>query len=118
MNRFFVFFHRSLDIDISHCWTVECKNSKYIKTECTLHTIDTDVYDNITECVPGVKFNCVYIKVERDYTKPTFIPGPLTCVSLIKKQLGIRDFFVFTPKQLYKKLLKIGGKDICDGVYF
>ena len=36
----------------------------------------------------------------------------LNCVALVKKQLGINQPFVLTPKQLYRHLLRIGGKEI------
>lgn len=35
--------------------------------------------------------------------------GVRTCVGICKEVLGIKDFFIFTPYQLYKKLLKSGG---------
>lgn len=37
---------------------------------------------------------------------------PLTCVSVAKRLLGIRNRFVFTPKQLYHELLKAGAEVI------
>lgn len=36
--------------------------------------------------------------------------GVRTCVGICKEIIGITDFFIFTPYQLYKKLLKTGGK--------
>lgn len=36
--------------------------------------------------------------------------GNKSCVGLCKNITGIKDFFILTPYQLYKKLLKNGGK--------
>ena len=50
---------------------------------------------------------------------PNYVPrGFLTCVSLIKSFLGIQAFFVLTPKQLARWMLRNGGKllkDLSDG---
>ena len=37
-----------------------------------------------------------------DTVRTKFIMTPYTCTELVKAQLGIRDYFVLTPHQLYK----------------
>lgn len=36
--------------------------------------------------------------------------GIFSCVELVKRIVGIHDFFIFTPYQLYKKLKIVGKK--------
>jgi hypothetical protein len=55
--------------------------------------------------------NTGIIIVEYEIIKSNYsIIGLKTCVGICKDILGIKDFFIFTPYQLYKKLLKNGGK--------
>lgn len=36
--------------------------------------------------------------------------GCFTCVEFVKRIIGLHDFFIFTPYQLYKKLMVVGKK--------
>jgi len=40
--------------------------------------------------------------------------GIITCVSIIKAALGIRAWFIITPQQLRRYLLRIGGISLKD----
>lgn len=41
--------------------------------------------------------------VDAGKTREPWFVGPLTCVEIAKACIGLRDFFVRTPHQLYKK---------------
>lgn len=51
-------------------------------------------------CVP------VQRTVSNKYFREPFFMGPVTCVELSKAVLGVRNFFVRTPYQLYRFLRK------------
>ena len=38
--------------------------------------------------------------------------GLMTCVSISKSIIGVKAFFVWTPKQLVRKLLSLGGREL------
>lgn len=52
-----------------------------------------------------VVLNCTNLKTEYVFSYRLTV---LTCVEFAKYVLSIRNFFIFTPKQLYKKLIKLG----------
>jgi hypothetical protein len=57
-----------------------------------------------------LKKNSIII-IEYEIKKNIYsVIGVKTCVGICKDILGIKNFFIFTPYQLYKYLIKNGGK--------
>ena len=55
--------------------------------------------------------NCLIFPVKiKNAPRKCAPPGFFTCVEMVKRVLGIHDFRVITPYQLYKKL-KVVGKN-------
>ena len=124
-NLFFVIFQpvntnlpfwlKWLNKDIGHClllipYTIGNK-VYFIRSEICL-------YEIVTKIIPadalagGLGKNEKSIKIWIKSGKQVkYSISLLDCVSFVKKQLGIYKPFVFTPRQLYKYLLKIGGEE-------
>ena len=54
----------------------------------------------------------IKIKLPLGVTLGYSLRGIITCVSIIKAVLGIGAWFVITPQQLRRHLLKIGGRSL------
>lgn len=56
-------------------------------------------------------YNCyVYRVTHQEFMKPQAILGVGTCVSIVKNFLGVRAWWIITPKQLEKYLKKKGER--------
>lgn len=111
-------YFRFLDRKFTHCFTYEHQllggYDSFIKMENLYNTIDSQIYfgsgDQLLELFEDCK--CLLITVDVDPLKPMCRIQPITCVTLIKKQLGIDKPFIITPKQLYNHLITKGGTEV------
>ena len=128
-KTFYVFFTSAVQLpwylkgiekSMSHCFTIEHQElggyDCFMALEHLTNYIDTGVYlvpieDVIDRLRMTKPYKIIKINIEVNPFKSMNIM-PLDCASLVKKSLGINRPLVFTPKQLYKHLLSIGGKEI------
>lgn len=110
--------YAGLDPDYSHVYTYEHQlldgYDIFLKNENTFNAVDNMVFfGNSTlfeEAIAGKRY--VKITVDVAYKKHYFDLMLLNCVTLSKKQLGINKPWILTPKQLYRQLIRMGGKEI------
>jgi len=114
-------YFSKLDTQLSHCFTVEHQvigeYDCFMALEHLTNFIDTRTYlipiDDIIERYRMDKdYRIIKISLDVDPLKRMNPFMHLNCASLVKKSLGINRPTVFTPKQLYKHLLSIGGEEI------
>lgn len=80
-----------------------------IGIEITRSKISYNIVNKNTVFDKLKKDSIIIVEYEIKKTEYSII-GVRTCVGICKEILGIKDFFIFTPYQLYRKLLKSGGK--------
>ena len=112
-----LFFMKYLANGFSHCFTYEHqlldKYDVFVKIESLFYCFDTDIFfGSVDELLLDLPKKRIKITLNVDPEKRTLDFMPTTCVSVVKKQLGINKPFIITPKQLYSHLIKIGGKEI------
>ena len=107
---------RFLDKTMQHCWIakeipLETGDKIYLSLENLYGYASMDLVfvsiGDIADLIHGAVI--VEYEVEIDPDKRDWIPEPVTCVTLLKKVLGIHKVFLQTPRQLYKYLLAKGG---------
>jgi len=118
---------RFLDKDFSHCFMIKEQLlydlPLYIRLEGLTHRIINDVQllpiENTIENTINLaitnsnwKVKILEGTIDNDYTKPYNQFEFLTCVTLLKKTLGINKPFIVSPKQLFKHLQTTGYKEI------
>lgn len=62
-----------------------------------------------TDRVPGCTVQAVKILSKACKVRQWFHLGPITCTELVKAALGINNFFIRTPWQLYRYINQRGG---------
>lgn len=73
-----------------------------------LDFVDAPVYARPQELAPpGSRLLRVETRIQLERMRAPWVVGPVTCVELIKALLGIRSFWLWTPRQLYRRL---GGR--------
>lgn len=100
---------RWLDSELQHCyavtrseggllWIIADGKNSYMQ----IRTESTDVYPTVRDMEP----NGVILRVNAiiDPNKFRWSPCLFTCVDVCKSILGIKDFWCWTPYQLYKRL--------------
>jgi len=98
---------RLLHPEFQHCWVAKDNGVFFEKLECLVNVIHTEILLYDTPLLEGQRY--IGIHLDPDPTKHFGIFHHLNCVSLVKKFLGICDYKIQTPKQLYNYLLTIGG---------
>lgn len=110
-------FTRHLAPGFQHCFAVReyrvgraPSDSLYVKMDPYAAMTTVDVWFS----PPWVKHSpATIVKVaaarEVHATRSWFHLGPISCVEQVKMLLGIRAFFVRTPRQLHRYLLKHNG---------
>lgn len=105
-----------------HCWIFyEHTPDSSIKIEPLANFIDTDYWPTPAReiAVAFLKKSAVIDIVKIILPLPEnlsyTIHGFINCVTLCKFALGVFDFFIFTPEQLRKHLLKLGGRSLKNG---
>lgn len=96
--------------DISHCYAVKKSqggyywvivDGKYPRVEVNIQPLT--LYPTVRDLV-GDKALILTIKKEYNLEKAIHHLNIMTCVDIVKGVLGIRDFWCWTPYQLYKRL--------------
>jgi len=88
------FLRYFLHNEISHCYVIWHDGEKWMKYNTTVDYVDIC---ELTE-VGGI-----IIPITKQDTEGSPICFN-TCVSAVKRYIGLRDKFIFTPYQLYKRL--------------
>ena len=126
MTKFYVVLHpadqprwwmKPLDKTMQHCWvakehTLASGDKILLALEnlygyASMELLFVSVGD-IADLIQGAVV--VEYETNIDPYKRAWIPEPITCVTTIKKLLGIHALSVQTPRQLYNYLLAHGGK--------
>jgi carboxypeptidase C (cathepsin A) len=102
---------RLLDPDFQHCYIIgESYGGQYWKVINNRRShLQVDIEPK--EIYPTVRDYCgdsakiVTIRSSVDPTTPLQFFNIFTCVDVIKGVLGINSFFLWTPKQLYRRLI-------------
>jgi len=85
-----------------------------MKIESLAWGVDTEIWwSPVSKCLDHVRPDATAIvsfTVTLPPSKNSLVQGPLSCVSLAKAQLAIRDWKIFTPYQLFRWLVRHGGK--------
>ena len=97
-----------------HCWIAKALpvqgDEFLLMSEDMYGYAATDlVYDSIDDVQRVLGATIIEIELDVDPLTP-YVLEPISCVTWVKKQLGIAKRTIQTPKQLYKYLLSIGGK--------
>lgn len=99
------FAHVKLVKEDDGLWViVDSKNSF---TQITLELIDD--YPHIRKLCPNAVI--LAVKTHINPNKYQWHLGIHSCVDVAKGILGIREFFVFTPYQLYRYIINKGGQN-------
>jgi hypothetical protein len=94
-----------------HCFALMRANGCWVLVDPMLHKMDV----TLTECeadfdLPGYMrargYRVVRAPVLAPPARPA-LPSPFTCVETMKRLIGLHDFRVFTPWQLYRRLMTI-----------
>ena len=89
---------RFLHPGISHCFAVWPDNGRWQVYDHSVSRIGIFTVDSLNDIIA----KSIVVKVDANQTGWTF--GLNTCVSSVKKLIGIKDPFLLTPFQLYKRI--------------
>ena len=119
-RKYWVIFHKSnskhwiykyLDSFFQHVLVVSKSEGGYFWIE--LNPRGGNIHTNIYPANKPIRYyynDSVIIETwSKAYNHPQFRFWHINCVEIVKKVLGIKDLFVLTPYQLYKKIT--GGKN-------
>lgn len=127
MRTFYVIFeytpvsspdHKFILSKWGHCFTLESMQSTCVSINMLTSFISVHNYDNKAEILINeyvsreTVLDIVKISLPFEVTKAYTVRGLLNCVTLVKALLGIKKFFIFTPKQLHSHLLTLGGESL------
>jgi len=97
-----------------HCLTIQWDGFMWILTNHALdHTavrvLPVESFDDVKTYIEqfhqGENFTWVHVKTQLNSDRPMrlkWLWTPYTCTELVKATLGIEDYFIWTPYQLYK----------------
>lgn len=93
-----------------HCYLLlPCGENSYLELNAYSNCLLVQIrrfgvgYDYLAELERQGKTLIRDVLVEKAPLKPAPL-APFSCVELVKRVLGIHDFFLITPNQLYKKI--------------
>lgn len=90
---------RFLHCDISHCYIIKPEKGRWLVCSKTLNEVEIYTIDGYGDILA----NTIVVKTERTQReRGLFMLN--TCVGSVKQYLGVRNPFIFTPYQLYKRL--------------
>lgn len=127
-HRAWVIFENGNDITLlrrvlkdgyKHCWILLWDGRQWITVDSLSSHIEVMTYNDIMDGLDLPMWlkdrytAVVEIPLRRDGEKELYIRW-LSCVEIAKHYLGIKAFGVITPYQLYKHLLRNGGKHARD----
>ncbi len=95
------FIRKLLHKDISHCFVLFRDGKNWLMYDTTIDTVDICTPSGVS----GIISESVAIKVARKDTEGSVFTLN-TCVGSVKRFIGMRDKLIFTPYQLYKRLIK------------
>jgi hypothetical protein len=103
-------FFRFLDPDFQHCYIIgESYGGQYWKvinnhrSHLQVDMEPKSLYPTVRDyCGDGAKI--ITIRSAVDLHKPLQFLNIFTCVDVVKGVLGINSFFLWTPKQLFRRL--------------
>ena len=112
-----------LSKEINHCAVVEVKRYDDINVYLRIENLNNLIYSEFYFGDVGDKVfkktiesdelkKCLYYKTTLNPEKRFVSFFRFQCVTFTKKILNINKYFIFTPNQLYKYLLKYGAKEI------
>lgn len=100
----------------SHCWWMEWAGDRWLVLEATGYDVqaidlggDPDLPAQLADAGAAV------LEVRRERHGGWHHRGLTTCVSLTKMRLGIKAWWVVTPRQLHDYLLEEGQREVNHG---
>lgn len=102
-------FLRMLKPGFRHCFALMRGADRWLMVDPMLHRMDITA----TECAPDFDLPAwMRARGYRVVRAPAFttaqrmsFPAPFTCVEAMKRLIGLQDWRVFTPWQLYRRLI-------------
>ena len=114
-------WNRYLDPGFLHVSALRISRDRWIHVEpamdyCRVETLDAPIYASPRDLAhPGARILRVRSFIQEERLRHPWIVGPVTCVETIKALLGVRAFFLWTPKQLHDYVLarrcRLGARD-------
>ncbi|MGF1562546.1 MAG: hypothetical protein ACFB3T_10245 [Geminicoccaceae bacterium] len=103
---------RCLKRGFRHCFVLLAREGRWLLADMLLHELVVESIDVPSDFDLGAFYRSQghhVIEGERLGPPPRACLSlrPLTCVELVKRALGVRAFWVVTPHQLYRFLLKV-----------
>lgn len=99
-----------LDHHLNHAYVIKETEDYWVKTEKYWSHLDSEVYpvdgNPHIRCLVNDADVVVPVEVNIKPSKTPISLGLMTCVSVVKAQLGLRKFWILTPRQLYNYLTK------------
>ena len=90
---------RFLHPDISHCFAIWQDNGQWLKYDVSVDDVGICTVSDLSDIIDEM----YVIKTEKQSTEGSVF-GFNTCVGSVKRYIGLRDKFIFTPYQLFKRL--------------
>lgn len=105
-----VFAYQGLDTKIRDDLTLKqtlILNQVGSRLECAVVALDVAEFTrNLTQ--PGGRL--VLLDIRPAFQPTPYLRGPMTCVEAVKSLLGIRAFWIITPRQLFRRLCADGAR--------
>jgi len=97
---------RFLRPGFSHCYLLIKQDVGYVCVEMSIYSMEVNYYPSIREFKKTLDKTTVVIKNYTDVNQSLPMPffRPFTCVEMVKRVLGIKQWSIFTPYQLYRYL--------------
>jgi len=114
-------WNKFLNINYKHCFIIQVFNlfdgkEIFVVLENLYNSINIEISCIDIEDLPSLVDNltCIveYNILINPYKKQNI--EPITCVTIIKKLIGLKNIFIQTPLQLKKYLIRNGGKIIWE----
>jgi len=113
-NNTDLFFLGLLKKNFRHCFLILSDGQNWISVDPLFTNLFIDIQNDIKDEKVFIKWlsenNYKVLEANIQGQKTFYLPGLCTCVGVIKKILGVRQLFMWTPHQLYKYLKKNNEK--------
>lgn len=102
-----------------HCWVFyQDPQGTSIKVEAILSRLSVESSDYSLEALAKIhlKHEDIIDIVKISLPVPPYlsytIHGFINCVTIVKFAIGLSDWLIFTPEQLRRRLLRLGGRSL------
>lgn len=85
--------------EISHCFVLWKADNQWFRYDSSVDSVDICTVSNLSDIID----ESFIIRVKKQDTEGRIL-SLNTCVSSVKRFIGLRDSFILTPYQLFKRL--------------